>query len=235
MSALTSIVAQQRLGLEPRAEPYAAEEVDIAFMCQRERVDAADLLGLSEAARFLKKPMQIRRPLVAAARGAVRLAKKRKQSTGVEPKRKAARRRPTKPSEQAMAPPAAFAIQSTVRVTGINAAPSEFVMQGHRYPSRPRLLVAINYGDTRIVDLFRNTCRWHPDDVPTQLRGTFKTPNHAGEVLLQTLKPCERTSNTRRTASARQCFFIDGRSARTLIASDAAIADHLDAHASGFS
>ena len=112
-------------------------------------------------------------------------------------------------------------------VPGINAAPHEFLFEGRRYATTPRLLVAILPANVLLADLFRNPCRWHPSDVPPRLRGTFRTPNHAGEVLLQTLKPSERGATKRRTASAPKSLYVAGSDARTLIAQGARIADLL--------
>jgi hypothetical protein len=115
-------------------------------------------------------------------------------------------------------------IISKVSVPGLNAAANELILHGRGYLTAPRLLVSILPGNTRIVDLFKNPCRWHPDDVPAKMRGTFKTPNAAGEALLQAVKA---TNAPRRTASARKCFFVGDSTAKEAIAADASIVEHL--------
>ena len=222
MSTLTTAAALQRLGLPSRPSGYTEAEVATALMLKRGHVAAHEVPLLTEAARFLSSPMEIKRPAIRAAPVPNKLTGAAKRVNKTARRRKA----PNKGTPTS-APAAQPQIVSNVRVSGINAATNEFVMEGRKYIGKPRLLVAIHPGDVLIRDLFRNSCRWHPDDVEPRLRGTFNTPNRAGEVLLQTLRPSEKGASNRRTASARKCFFVNDRDAKALIESNAKIADVL--------
>lgn len=222
---LNTVIALDRLGM---CEPYTDADVRDALEKKKASATALRVVMLEEAANFLidKPAPLLAEPQVEGARQP-RASQPEKTARGVRKKprrRKDASLRKAKP--EIPEPRAAFQAESNVKVPGINAAPHEFLLEGRNYTTKPRLLVEIKPGDVFLVDIFRNSCRWHPSDVPLRLRGTFKTPNQAGEVLLNTLSPSARIT-TRRTASARSSFFFAGCTARSLIDRKAKLVDLL--------
>lgn len=252
MSTITTAIALERLGL---GVDYKEEDIHTALTLKRVCASPNTIPLLTAAARHLSKPMVVKRGATKRADGDTEKESKAKirsfgkiakghahgvtKNGDTEKKSKAKIRTFGKiakghargvtkktPRASEKSDSAFHQIESNLRIPGINAAPHEFLMHSN-YVTKPRLLVTIRPGDERIVDLFRNPCRWHPEDVEQRLRGTFNTPNHAGERLLQTLRPSESGAKTRRTASARKCFVVSSQNAKTLIDKDAKIVDHL--------
>ena len=230
MGTMTTAIALKRLGV---SEPYTKTEILFAIGQKKDGVTSAQFAALTDAARFLihgPAQLPVTRP------GVLDAAKKHADKPSVAYANSSIRKKPRVPRKSqpkrlnatgASGAADAEQVQTNVSVPGINAAAHEFVLFGHSYFTKPRLLVAVRPGDVFLVDLFRNPCRWHPSDVPRNLHGTFNTPNHAGEVLLQTLKPSEIGATHRRTASARTCFSFAGRDAKTLIVENAKLVDML--------
>ena len=104
------------------------------------------------------------------------------------------------------------------------------MVSGAGYGGQKRkLFVRVYEQDTEVVHLFKNPCRWNPEDVAESMGGVvYRSPNMAGVELRRAMSSNPDALSNSFNCSAREGFTIGGVTAKRIIARHGRIKDHFD-------